>query len=174
MGQENTQENPRSFSIHFANIFGKNRLFPKKLNFSRKKFLFIRQNFCRSDDLFYLLVINYHLQFFCPQFFNFTLFRPFLLPNSLNFVILSQKALKYMYFLAKREKTQEKPKVFEETLEKPKALRKNPRTQDSIEKNPDLGRKPKKWQRCQQRRRSAHVTGVTTFCKYYHKALNRN
>jgi len=28
--------------------------------------------------------------------------------------------IEYMYFLAKREKIQEKPKVFEETLEKPR------------------------------------------------------
>src|SRR6218665_3869297 len=48
-----------------------------------------------------------------------------------------------MYFSAKFEKTQEKPKLFKKTEKKPKALRKNPRTQDWIGKPKILGENPR-------------------------------
>src|SRR6218665_3774030 len=110
MGQYKTQENPRSNFYTFPYNFWKKSTFPgKKPTFAEKNSFLSAKN---SDDLF--LVINSHFQIFASPFSNFHPFpAKIYLPNSLKFVTFCKKPLKFMYFLVKCEKTQEKPKVFQ-------------------------------------------------------------
>jgi len=50
--------------------------------------------------------------------------------------------------LARCEKTQENPKVFQKTLEKTQGPQEKTQEPKIRSKTQDLGRKPKEWQRC--------------------------
>src|SRR6218665_3672516 len=90
-------------SIHFHTIFGKNRLFPGKSRLFPRKIPFYPPK-----------ILTTFFQIFASPFSNFHPFpAKIYLPNSLKFVTFCKKPLKYMYFLVKCEKTQEKPKVFQ-------------------------------------------------------------
>src|SRR6218665_4052374 len=110
-------------SIHFLTISGKKSTFHgKKPTFPEKNSFLSAKN---SGDHVHISPI-FGQNKFTTEFLEIRYFQ--------------QKTLKYMYFLVKCEKAQEKSRVFQKALEKTKVLRKNPRFD---RKTQDLGRKPK-------------------------------
>src|SRR6218665_1292292 len=99
MGQYKTQENPRSNFYTFPYNFWKKSTFPgKKPTFPEKNSFLSSKN---SDDLF---------SNFCFPIFKFSPFSGQNLPTEFLEIryFLQKKPLKYMYFLVKCEKNQEK------------------------------------------------------------------